>query len=101
MYVKTTTRKVKGGEVRYLHLAHNEWDAAGRRSVPKLLYSFGREDQLDKDAVRRLVASLARLLDPADALAATTDGALGFSESRPSGGAYALGGRVNRVATGS
>src|SRR2546429_8316908 len=43
MYVKTTTRKVKGGEVRYLHLAHNEWDAAGRRSVPKLLYSFGRE----------------------------------------------------------
>jgi len=35
--VKTTTRKVKGGEVRYLHLAHNEWDAAARRSVPKLL----------------------------------------------------------------
>jgi hypothetical protein len=53
MYVKTTSRKVKGGEVRYLHLAHNEWDAAARRSVPKMLYSFGREDQLDKDAVRR------------------------------------------------
>jgi hypothetical protein len=45
MYVKTTTRRVKGGEVRYLHLAHNEWNAGARRSVPKLLYSFGREDR--------------------------------------------------------
>jgi hypothetical protein len=90
MYVKTTSRKVRGGEVRYLHLAHNEWDAAARRSVPKLLYSFGREDQLDKEAVRRLVASLARLLDPADALAATAAGGLVFTESRPYGGAYVL-----------
>jgi Transposase DDE domain len=90
MYVKTTTRKVKGGEVRYLHLAHNEWDAAARRAVPKLLYSFGREDRLDKDAVRRLVASLARLLDPSDALAATADGNLVFTGSRPCGGAYVL-----------
>src|SRR6266571_9209835 len=101
MYVKTTTRKVKGGEVRYLHLAHNEWDAAARRSVPKLVYSFGREDQLDKDAVRRLVASLARLLDPADALAATTDGDLVFTESRPYGGAYVLDALWNRLGIGS
>src|SRR5260370_16575431 len=72
MYVKTTTRKVKGGEVRYLHLAHNQWDAAARRSVPKLLYSFGREDQLDTDAVRPLVASPARLLNPAGSLPAPT-----------------------------
>jgi hypothetical protein len=35
MYVKTTTRQVKGGQVRYLHLAHNEWDAAARRSGAK------------------------------------------------------------------
>ena len=42
--------QVKGGEVRYLHLAHNKWDAAARRSVPRPVYSFGREDQLDKDA---------------------------------------------------
>jgi hypothetical protein len=89
MYVKTTSRKVKGGEVRYLHLAHNEWDAAARRSVPKVLYSLGREDQLDRKAVRRLVASLSKLLDPVDALAATADG-LVFTESRPYGGSYAL-----------
>ena len=90
MYVKTTSRKVKGGEVRYLHLAHSEWDAAARRSVPKLLYSFGREDQLDKEAVRRLVGSLAKLLDPAELVAATPADGLVFTQSRPYGGAYVL-----------
>ena len=88
MYVKTSVRKTKNGEVRYLQLAHNEWDAASRRSVPKIVYSLGREDQLDKDAVRRLVASLSRLLEPAGALAASAAGDLAFTESRPYGGAY-------------
>jgi hypothetical protein len=90
MYVKTTSRKVKGGEVRYLHLAHNEWDAAARRSVPRLLYSFGREDQLDKEAVRRLVTSLSKLLDPGDALAGAAADGLVFAGSRPYGGSYVL-----------
>jgi hypothetical protein len=90
MYVKTTTRKTRIGEVRYLQLAHNEWDAAARRSVPKVVYSFGREDQLDTGAIRRLVTALSRLLSPADALAATADGDLVFTESRPYGGAYVL-----------
>ena len=39
--------------------------------MPKVVYSFGREDQLDTDAIRRLVTALSRLLSPADALAAT------------------------------
>jgi hypothetical protein len=91
MYVKTTSRKIKdGAEVRYLHLAHNQWDPARRRSVPQVLYSFGREDALDRDAVRRLVASLSRLLDPADALAATAGSGLVFVESRPAGGVHVL-----------
>jgi Transposase DDE domain len=101
MYVKTTSRKVKGGEVRYLHLAHNEWDAAARRSVPKVLYSFGREDQLDKDAVRRLVASLARLLDPADGLAALAADGLAFTESRSYGGSYVLDALWRRLGIGA
>ena len=54
MYVKTSVRRTKTGEVRYLQLAHNEWDAARGRSVPRVIYGFGREDQLDKEAVRRL-----------------------------------------------
>jgi len=90
MYVKTTARKTKSGPVRYLHLAHNEWDPVAGRSVPKILYGFGREDQLDRDAIKRLVGSLARLLDPADALAATAGSELEFCESRPFGGTFTL-----------
>jgi hypothetical protein len=98
MYVKTTTRRNKdGAPVRYLHLAHNQWDQAAGRSVPKILYGFGREDQLDRAAIKRLVAALAGLLDPADALAATVGAGLGFVESRPLGGAYVLDGLWHRL----
>jgi hypothetical protein len=90
MFVKTTTRKTKSGTVRYLHLAHSEWDPVAGRSVPKILYGFGRADQLDRDAIKRLVGSLTRLLDPADAQAATAGSELTFSESRPFGGTYVL-----------
>jgi Transposase DDE domain len=89
MYVKTSVRKTKSGEVRYLQLAHNEWDAARSRSVPRVIYGFGREDELDKDAVRRLVASLSRFLEPGEEPAAAGEG-LEFAESRPYGGAYVL-----------
>jgi hypothetical protein len=48
MYVRATTRKNKDGStVRYLQLAHNEWDAATGTSRPQVLHSFGREDQLE------------------------------------------------------
>jgi hypothetical protein len=52
-----------------------------------VIYRFGREHQLDKEAVRRLVASLSRLLEPGDLPAAAGEG-LKFAESRPYGGAY-------------
>ncbi|SFL22599.1 hypothetical protein SAMN05216275_1783 [Streptosporangium canum] len=69
MYVKTTTRRNKSGsEIRSLHLAHSARDSAAGRSVPTILHSFGREDQLDRDAIKRLVASLSKLLEPAAAL---------------------------------
>ncbi len=91
MYVKTTSRTNKDGTpVRYLHLAHNQWDPAAGRSVPKVLYSFGREDTLDRAAIKRLVASLSKLLDPAGTLAATAGPDLVFLESRPFGGAFVL-----------
>jgi len=85
------TRKNKDGTpVRYLQLAHNEWDPATKTSRPKVLHSFGREDQLDRDAVKRLVASLSRLLDPAAALVATAPTGLQFTSSRPFGGTLVL-----------
>ena len=89
-YVKTSVRTTRAGTVRYLQLAHNEWDPATRRSRTRVLYNFGREDELDKDSVRRLVAALSRLLDPAEALAAAEPGELSVTASRPAGGTHAL-----------
>jgi len=89
--VRTATRRNSDGTpVRYLQLAHNEWDASTKTSRPKVLYSFGREDQLDRAVIQRLVASLCRLLDPGAALAATTTSGLSFVESRSFGGAWLL-----------
>ncbi|WP_443667717.1 IS1634 family transposase [Kitasatospora humi] len=90
MYVKTTKRENKSGTVRYLHLTHNEWDPVKGRAVPKVLFTFGREDDLDRDAVKRLVASLSRLLEPGEALASTAAGDLEFVSSVPFGGTYVL-----------
>jgi hypothetical protein len=89
-YVKTSARTTRSGTVRYLQLAHNEWDQDAQRSRTKVLYNFGREDELDKDAVRRLVAALSRLLDPAEALAAAEPGELSVTASRPAGGIHVL-----------
>ena len=98
MYVKASSRRNKSGQtVRYLQLAHNEWDPAAGRSRTKVLYSFGREDELDREAVKRLVAALSRLLDPAEALAATTPGDLSLTGSRPLGGTHALDGLWHRL----
>jgi hypothetical protein len=70
MYVRRSVRKRKdGSQVAYLQLCHNEWDAERGRSVTKVVHNFGREEQVDTDAVRRLIASLRRLLSPAEQLA--------------------------------
>jgi Transposase DDE domain len=89
-YVKTSVRTTRSGTVRYLQLAHNEWDPATQRSRTRVLHNFGREDEIDKEQIRRLVAALSRLLDPAEALAAAGPGELSVSASRPVGGTHAL-----------
>jgi hypothetical protein len=91
VYVRVSTRRNKTGEaVRYLQLAHNEWDAAAGVSRTKVLHSFGREDELDRAAIGRLVAALSRLLDPVGAAAVGLDAELTLVDSRPMGGAYVL-----------
>ena len=93
MYLRTTTRRAADGTlVRYLQLAHNEWDPAAHRSKVRVLYHFGREDALDRDAIRRLIGSLSRALPPGEALAAAMPSELRLTESRPLGGAWALDG---------
>ncbi|KAB1919508.1 transposase, partial [Micromonospora sp. ALFpr18c] len=98
MYVKASTRKTRDGQtIRYLQLAHNEWDPAAKASKTRVLYSFGRADQLDVAGIRRLVDALSRLLAPADALAAAAPAGLSFTESRPLGGAWLLDGLWRRL----
>jgi hypothetical protein len=93
MYLRRTQRKTKdGGSVGYLQLAHNEWDAKVKQSKVRVLYSFGREDRLDRQAIVRLIGSLQRALAPEPALVAAAAPELRFLESRPMGGAWVLDG---------
>jgi len=62
MYLRTTKRKNKDGSVtEYYHLAHNVRHPETRRSVPKIIHSFGRADRLDRDQLVRLCRSIARV----------------------------------------
>jgi Transposase DDE domain len=98
MYLRTVTRKNKNGSsVGYLQLAHNEWDPAAQVSRRTVLYNFGREDQVDREAIARLIASLSQVLTPGQAMAATTPPELTFTESRPLGGTHALDGLWHRL----
>ena len=98
MFLREVRRRNKNGtQVSYLQLVHNEWDAAAQASRTKILYSFGRTDQVDPAAIERLIASLSRLLDPALALRVTASSELTFLESRPLGGTHVLDGMWQRL----
>jgi Transposase DDE domain len=98
MYLRTTPRKnIDGTVVRYLQLAHNTWDPKAKRSRVQVLYNFGREDDTNRAALERLVASVTRFLEPDRALAATAGEGLAFIESRPLGGVWVLDGLWRRL----
>lgn len=62
MYLRTTKRKNKDGSViSYYHLAHNVRHPETNIPTPKLLYNFGRADQLDRDELVRLCRSIAKV----------------------------------------
>mgnify|MGYP000873219733 FL=1 len=95
MYVRTISRKNKDGTTTtYVQLAHNVRDTRGGNPRADVLYTFGRADSLDVQAIRRLVRSLCRFLSPEDALQAQASGEgehpLQFVRSTPVGGAYLL-----------
>ena len=100
MYLRSTPRRNKdGSEVRYLQLAHNVWDPAAKRSRVQVVYNFGREKPGTREALQRLVDSVARHLEPGRAKAAAAEG-LEFAESRPLGGAWALDALWERLGIG-
>ena len=95
MYVRTIQRKNKdGSSVEYVQLAHNAWNPEKGFAQAEVIYSFGRKDQLDIEAIKRLVNSLCRFLGPEDALTLQAKSGehepLPFVRSRPAGGAYLL-----------
>ena len=94
MYVRTISRKNKNGSTTtYVQLAHNSRDAQTGQPKADVLYTFGRADALDVDAIRRLTKSLSRFLTPEEALkiqGADNGAPLRFLKSAPIGGAYLL-----------
>jgi hypothetical protein len=96
--LRSTPRRNKdGSEVRYLQLAHNVWDRAAKRSRVQVVYSFGREEPGTREALERLVASVARHLDPSTTRPAE---GLEFAESRPLGGTHVLDALWERLGIG-
>jgi transposase len=66
MYLRTTQRRNKDGSVvRYLALAENCRHPEKGHVEARVIHSFGREDQLDRAALERLVASIRRILGDA------------------------------------
>ncbi|MGH9071707.1 MAG: IS1634 family transposase [Acidimicrobiales bacterium] len=97
MYLRTVLRRNRDGSgVRYVQLAHNRWDPRVQASRAEVLYNFGRDDELDRDALRRLIRSLQRALPPEERLQLQAP-ELRFLESRPMGGAYLLDGLWRRL----
>jgi hypothetical protein len=98
MFLREVKRQNKNGtQASYLQLVHNQWDPAAQASRTRILYSFGRTDQVERAAIQRLIASLSRLLDPATAFTTTASSELTFLEARPLGGAHLLDGMWHRL----
>lgn len=90
MYLRETRRRNRdGSEVAYLALAHNERDPDTQMPKARIIHNFGRADLVDRDGLARLVKSISRFLDPADAVAATAGaGEVQILDSRPMGTAW-------------
>jgi IS4 transposase len=101
VYLRETRRRNKDGSVvSYLQLAHNERHPETGSPVAKIIHNFGRADQLDREALRRLVASISRFLDPADAVAAGSGLDVEIVDARRCGGAYVLDALFARLGIG-
>jgi len=91
VYLRETRRTNKDGSVvSYLQLAHNERHPVTGSPVAKVIHNFGRADQVDREALRRLVASISRFLEPDEAVAATEGSQVEIVDARRFGGAYVL-----------
>jgi len=110
MYLRETRRTNRDGSVvAYLQLAHNERHPETGNSVAKVIHNFGRAEQVDRQALTRLVSSISRFLTPEQAMSAAAGAEVEVLDSRHLGGAWTLdriwerlgiGAAIRRVAAG-
>jgi len=110
MYLRESRRTNRDGSVvAYLQLAHNERHPQTGNPVAKVIHSFGRAEQVDRQALARLVSSISRFLTPEQAMSAAAGADVEVLDSRHLGGAWTLdriwerlgiGAAIHRVAAG-
>ena len=62
MYLRTTKRKNRDGSVvAYYQLAHNQRHPVTKKPIAKVIHTFGRADELDREYLVRLCRSIARV----------------------------------------
>ena len=89
MYLRETKRRnADGSTVSYLALAQNERDPVTGVPRARIIHRFGRADEVDREALARLVRSISRFLDPTEAVVATASGEVQIIESRTMGSAW-------------
>ena len=91
MYLRTTKRRNgDGSETRYYQLAENEWDAKRGCAVAKVVYNFGRADQVDGDKLRRLARSILRVFSEQPLVEGADGSDVRIRDSWAYGGVYVL-----------
>jgi transposase len=91
MYIRLTSRTNKNKSVtKYVQLAHNVRNPKSGSPQAKVLYNFGRMDELDMDVLRRLSNSIQRFLGEKSVDSSVDSAELKLLSSRPMGGAWFL-----------
>lgn len=99
--MNTQTIKRKNNDasvVKYVQLANNVKNKKKGFAQAQITHSFSLSEQLDVEALKRLIKSMSRFLDPEDAVWIDhKDDNLKIISSRQAGGAYLLKALWNRL----
>ena len=101
MYLRESKRRNKDGStVSYLQLAHNERHPVTGSPVARVIHNFGRADAVDRQALRRLVSSISRFLEPTELESGVSCGEVEVVDARRFGGAFVLDRLFERLGIG-